>query len=121
MTNQYSETLKNGNWQKRRVEILQRDNFKCVLCKSEDRLEIHHINYIDGIKAWEYPNDMLITLCRGCHEKEYPRSKVERYLMETLRMNGFMVGDLLALSTKIDTEPVFTKALLKALREYQNG
>lgn len=121
MSSQYSDTLKNGNWQKRRIEILQRDDFKCTLCGDEKQLEVHHLDYIEGIKAWEYPNDMFKTLCRKCHEREQPRSKVERYLLDSLKMKGFMVGDLLALSSKIDTNRGFTKSLLKVLREYQNG
>lgn len=120
MSNQYSDSLKNGNWQKRRVDILQRDNFKCTICGSNELLDIHHVDYIEGFKAWEYPNDMFKTLCRKCHEKEQPRSKAERYLMNSLKMKGFMVGDLLALSSKVDTEQEFTKSLLKVLRDYQN-
>lgn len=119
MSNQYSENLKNGNWQKRRVDILQRDNFKCTVCGSNEFLDIHHVDYITGTRAWEYPNDMLKTLCRKCHEKEQPRFKVERYLMDSLKMKGFMVGDLLALSTMVDTEKEFTEKLLKTLRDFQ--
>ena len=31
-------------------------------------LHIHHKYYIKGLRAWEYKNDALITLCQTCHE-----------------------------------------------------
>lgn len=32
-------------------------------------LNIHHKYYVSNKKAWEYPNDALITLCESCHQK----------------------------------------------------
>ena len=66
----YSEKLKHPKWQKKRLEILQRDDFKCQLCKCEDKtLHIHHLTY-DNVDPWEYDEIYLITLCHNCHEKE---------------------------------------------------
>lgn len=64
----YSEMLRNPLWQKKRLEILQRDNFTCILCgDKETELHIHHEEYIRGRKPWEYENDKLKTLCKHCH------------------------------------------------------
>ena len=62
----YSEKLKDPRWQKKRLEILQRDNFKCVLCKdSETELHINHLKYTGN--PWEAPSRDLETLCKDCH------------------------------------------------------
>ena len=69
MANQtYIEKLKNPLWQKKRLEILNRDNFTCVLCSdTETELHIHHKGYKWGNKPWEYPDDNFQTLCKRCH------------------------------------------------------
>lgn len=69
MANQtYSEKLKNPLWQKKRLEILNRDNFTCVLCSdTETELHVHHKEYKWGNKPWEYDNDNFLTLCKRCH------------------------------------------------------
>jgi 5-methylcytosine-specific restriction endonuclease McrA len=70
----YKEQLKSPKWQKKRLEIMQRDNWKCVLCGMDDRqLQVHHKEYIKGFKAWEYPDILLITLCDICHYFEHQK------------------------------------------------
>lgn len=113
----YKEKLQNPKWQKKRLEIFQRDNFTCVVCfDSDNTLHVHHVDYIPGIAPWDYPNDMLKTYCARCHEKENDRDKVEKYLYNTLKMKGFAVYDLLALSLIVDQDKEFTEDLLRALR-----
>lgn len=83
----YSEKLKSPKWQKRRLEIMERDGFQCQMCFDRDEtLTVHHKEYINGREPWEYEDKHLITLCEDCHEsvhlwennyKKYP----ERYLM----------------------------------------
>lgn len=64
----YAEQLKSPKWQKKRLEILERDNFTCTSCGStEKQLHVHHGAYLGGLKLWEYDNRMLHTLCAGCH------------------------------------------------------
>lgn len=66
----YTEKLKDPRWQKQRLEIMNRDNFRCQHCNSADKtLHIHH-KYYTSIEPWEYPNTALITLCWDCHEIE---------------------------------------------------
>ena len=120
----YQDDMKTATWQKRRLMLLERDNWKCKThdCKGQSsQLEIHHIDYIPGNKIWEYPDDMLITLCRDCHSREQERDPAERMLINSMRMKGFMVGDVLSLSVKIDNDARFTEILLKVLRGFQNG
>ena len=67
----YSELLRSPLWQKKRLEIMQRDDFACQHCGSEDNeLQVHHLVYHKGAKPWEYDNSELITLCSHCHEME---------------------------------------------------
>lgn len=64
----YSEKLKHPMWQKRRLEILTRDNFTCKLCgDTETTLHIHHKEYQKGKDPWDYPDHVLDTLCMHCH------------------------------------------------------
>ena len=64
----YQEKLKDPKWQKRRLEILQRDMWCCQICNNEnDTLNIHHFQYRKGLEPWEYEDDELITLCEGHH------------------------------------------------------
>jgi len=68
MKKNYSELLKDPRWQKRRLEIMKRDKFKCKLCGDEETtLQVHHKEYVNGNNPWEYNNDQLITLCEHCH------------------------------------------------------
>lgn len=66
----YQELLKDPRWIKRRNEILTRDKNTCQSCGAQDKyLHVHHLNYWDGFLPWEYPDDMLVTLCKDCHKK----------------------------------------------------
>lgn len=67
----YSEQLKHPKWQKKRLKILERDDFKCVICNdAETTLNIHHKKY-NGKKAWESKDEDLCTLCEDCHKHIY--------------------------------------------------
>lgn len=64
----YADLLRHPKWQKRRLEIMQRDSWCCSVCKADDLpLNVHHQRYISGRKPWEYSNDDLVTLCDDCH------------------------------------------------------
>ena len=66
----------------RKSDILKRDNFVCSQClcdNFEKPLEVHHITYIQGRKAWEYQDYFLVTLCRDCHQKEHDNQNIYKY------------------------------------------
>ena len=66
----YSEKLKDPRWQKKRLEILNRDRFECQFCHEDKKtLHVHHLHY-QNCEPWESDNDFLITLCHECHELE---------------------------------------------------
>lgn len=66
---EYIELLKTKQWKDFREAILLRDNYSCKLCGKTRNLNVHHIKYIRGLKPWEYPDDLVITLCNECHNK----------------------------------------------------
>lgn len=80
----YSEQLRDPRWQKKRLEILQRDKFTCVNCGSEiNELNVHHKTYINGRDVWDYPNSLLITLCSDCHSNlHFGRELIDSVLSE---------------------------------------
>lgn len=64
----YSEKLRDPRWQKKRLEIMQRDNFCCIVCcDSKSELQVHHLIYKKR-DPWDYPNALYQTLCKSCHE-----------------------------------------------------
>jgi hypothetical protein len=71
----YAEKLKDPRWQKKRLEIFQRDKFRCMECFSDEKsLQVHHIAY-KGKEPWDTPNKLLITYCHECHQKEEDKLK----------------------------------------------
>ena len=64
----YSQKLRDPRWQKRRLEILNRDDFRCQVCGAEDQtLHVHHRRYQSD--PWESPDEDLETLCETCHSR----------------------------------------------------
>ena len=75
MTN-FKEQIKSPKWQKRRLEILQRDDFTCQMCGDKDKtLHVHHLYYDNEKEYWEYEDLNLITLCEDCHSEEHDCDK----------------------------------------------
>ena len=67
----YAEKLLDPLWQKKRLEILQRDEFSCFWCHdTEETLHVHHKGYEKGKEPWDYHNDWLDTMCATCHFME---------------------------------------------------
>jgi hypothetical protein len=103
----YSDKLKSPKWQKKRLEILNRDNFTCRMCGSEDKtLHIHHLEYYN-CEPWEYDNRLLITLCENCHESEEFLKPFTSASIEYLTNLGFLRKDIANIvshiSNKLDT------------------
>ncbi len=65
----YFEKLKDPRWQKKRLGILERADWKCEECARADQtLHVHHTLYIYGKEPWEYRDEELKCLCEECHE-----------------------------------------------------
>jgi 5-methylcytosine-specific restriction endonuclease McrA len=67
----YQQLLRDPRWQRKRLEIFARDDWRCRECGAKDKqLQVHHRWYVAGKMPWEVPNMALVTLCVGCHGKQ---------------------------------------------------
>lgn len=90
-------------WQKFRNEVLERDNYTCVLCGSgvDDGvlLEAHHTFYREEFdpkfKPWEVDKRWVTTLCHPCHKLNDTSTLHTQYCRVTveLRKIGFTASD----------------------------
>jgi hypothetical protein len=68
MKKSYSELLLDPRWQKKRLNIMQRDQFACNFCgNTKNTLHVHHLQYTDS--PWDIDDKYLVTLCDECHNK----------------------------------------------------
>jgi hypothetical protein len=68
----YWQKLRDPRWQKKRLEIMQRDEFMCQNCFDKSTtLNVHHKIYTKGCEPWEYDDDNYITLCEPCHKSSH--------------------------------------------------
>lgn len=81
----YWEKLKDPRWQRKRLEIMDRDGFACQECGKEDRtLNVHHVIYKSKVDPWDYPDGLLLTLCEPCHESRHALQNEIMVLMDIL-------------------------------------
>lgn len=66
--NDYYNKLRSPHWQKKRLEIMHRDEFACISCGNKERtLNVHHKTYRKNADPWDYANENFITCCEFCH------------------------------------------------------
>ena len=87
----YSKKLLDPRWQKKRLEIFNRDHFYCQQCfDNESTLHVHHKRYFSGKEPWDIEDKYLVTLCEECHANETEQLPiVQRNLIDTLKENFF--------------------------------
>lgn len=99
----YSDRLKDPRWQRRRLEVLNRENFTCETCAATDKtLHVHHKLYRKGAMPWEYEDHELEVLCKDCHESEH--NTKEALAREMAEMSLWQLDQLLgyAISLRVD-------------------
>lgn len=85
----YAEQLRDPRWQKKRLEILSRDGFKCVVCgDGKSTLHVHHKRYVKGRMPWEYDATELSTVCKNCHESADHTRVTSAEVMARLPLDG---------------------------------
>lgn len=68
----YAEQLRHPNWQRVRLQVLEKADFKCCICGNDEMtLHVHHKQYIKGRMAWEYDLSNFDALCEACHESTH--------------------------------------------------
>jgi hypothetical protein len=66
----YWQKLRDPRWQKRRLEIMDRDKFACRMCGNDrETLNVHHLAYERNGEPWDTDEYLLVTLCEPCHEE----------------------------------------------------
>lgn len=114
----YSEKLRDPRWQKKRLQIMDRDDFKCRQCHNDTKtLNVHHC-YYSNKEPWEYEDSSLLTLCESCHENETESlNDFKRLFTDTLSRKGLSGDEFreLALAVSISGIYQFDKHLVDAL------
>lgn len=78
----YREKLLDPRWQKKRAEILQRDDYTCQHCgDTKSTLHIHHIQY-NNCDPWDIGDFLLETVCESCHIVQHSGlTHLEKFLL----------------------------------------
>jgi 5-methylcytosine-specific restriction endonuclease McrA len=64
----YREYLKTDGWKRRRAKAIRRAKGRCEICKTKNRIQVHHLTYARLGK--ESPNDLQV-LCDNCHRNAH--------------------------------------------------
>lgn len=103
MSKSYYEKLKDPRWQRKRLEVLQRENFRCEACgDTESTLHVHHGYYEAKYNPWDYDASTLHVLCNDCHEEVEELLTAIRY--EVGRLSLQSLGGLFASLFRIREE-----------------
>jgi hypothetical protein len=90
----YSEKLLDPRWQKKRLQVLERENFTCQLCgNTQITLHVHHLSYSDN--PWDSNLHELQCLCKYCHESvTYINKNYKHWEVKKVSTNGISLSVL---------------------------
>jgi hypothetical protein len=129
----YQEKLKDPRWQKKRLEILQRDKWTCRFCgEKEKTLHVHHLFYFKDRDPWDIDNGFLLTLCEDCHSvrplseeeaglADAGKTNLEIYLeelaclLDTMWAHGYQWSDLLEIAGDLSKITIPSDSLFDSL------
>lgn len=121
---EYGELLRDPRWQKKRLEVMDRDGFACQICGDKTTtLNVHHRYYIltggsHPRAPWDYPMETFVTLCEPCHKREGDAFKpLEQMIIRGLK-RLFFSRDLFQVSDAlnyVDLDAVDSAAVAEAL------
>jgi len=93
---EFKDQYKHPLWQKKRLEILERDDYKCCDCKASDKqLHVHHGYYERDVYLWEYGSDTLWTLCADCHERWGKYKKAMHIMIARIKLEEFNSSEVM--------------------------
>ena len=85
----YAQKLKDPRWQRKRLEALNRAEFRCEACQDdESTLHVHHKAYFKGREPWEYDVGQLAVLCERCHAHEHDENDLYTLIGSYLPHDG---------------------------------
>ena len=98
----YKEQIKHPKWQKKRLEILERDSYTCLECgEKEKTLHVHHNYYTSIFKLWEYSNEHLQTLCEDCHSERHHLKSLIKEVIDVWFTDNKTLQELHCIITKL--------------------
>lgn len=121
----YSEKLKDPRWQRLRLEVMQRDEFKCRWCLDGSKtLNVHHLEYNGD--PWDTPIEHLITICEECHKDDHEfRKTVEADFLRLLRLKGYSYDHIISMiyavkEAKSDSPWLISEVIAHTLTNQEN-
>jgi len=115
----YFELLKDPRWQKKRLEILQRDEFMCRSCYDKDSsLQIHHLSYSYNGNPWDVDNDKLLTVCENCHKQFSDANKAVKDSIAKFKEPDYIFDASKIIDFMSDCNPNVGSNILKFLEAY---
>lgn len=86
----YQEQLLTDQWKNKRKEIIEKRGGKCEKCGYDVKrnLQVHHKYYKPNLKAWEYPDEDLVCLCKKCHQEAH---NIDNYKNKEIDWNTYNV------------------------------
>lgn len=85
----YFQKLRDPRWQKKRLEVMQINEFHCEICgDGESPLNVHHKAYFKNKEPWEYLNQQLSCLCESCHDQEHKNIDPFKFFGSLLNLDG---------------------------------
>lgn len=73
---------KSSAWEKKRLKILERDNYECQVCKEEGGFApattVHHLKHLEDRLDLALDDDNLVSVCAACHNREHPERFIHR-------------------------------------------
>lgn len=93
----YSEKMKDPRWQKKRLKLLDLNEWACEACQTKEKtLHVHHSYYDKSIEPWDYPDYVYVILCDECHEKMHLLIKAAQLALRRVvsNLSNINVNDL---------------------------
>jgi len=113
---EYSEKSKDPRWQRRRLDILNRDNWSCLVCGDKtSTLNVHHKWYKKGMEPWEYQDNCLATLCENCHNTEHSFQPYRDNILTVLLGSGLFMQDICNIAFNLSNLDLNTLKLLSGV------
>ena len=70
-TAEYHDYLRTDDWKRKRYLVLKRDRWRCVYCGAR-ATQVHHREYAP-VNIGHEPIDLLVSVCKRCHESQHGR------------------------------------------------
>lgn len=82
---EYALALLDSRWNKKRVQVLKRDNYRCTNCGADNcRLSVHHEIYLKDKQPWEVPMRYLKSMCDRCHSDAHKDRLIGSFVKDRL-------------------------------------